>query len=207
VRHQVPERCGARLLCSVVSQAGATPVCSERHWGQPRRGCAQVGGSPRDRRTWAPGVAHLGVTALYSPPHMLRYDGACEAGHGGLKTRVRHLAAWVHRPGEWTLEDVARARCAGNEHGRPFGRQRPTPEQAWAGRVQPTEEECDAWRASLARHREALRASRTAEPGRSRPALEPHTALSRALLEPGCLQIKSRRGSLRVSPFFLADIG
>lgn len=147
-----------------------------------------------------------GVTALYSPPHTPRYNGACEAGIGGLKTRVRHLAAWAHRPGEWTLEDVERARCAGNEHGRPFGRNRPTPEQAWTGRVRLTEEACDAWRACLAKHHEALCASRTSEPGRSRLALERRTAISRALLELDYLQIKSRRVSLPITSFFPADI-
>jgi len=148
----------------------------------------------------------FGVLALYSPPYTPRYNGACEAGIGGLKTRVRHLAAWAGRPGEWTLEDVERARCSGNAHGRPFGRSRPTPDEAWAARVRPSPEACDALRGAFHRHHEALRALRTSEPGRSRLALERRTALSRALLELDYLQIKSRRVSLPITPFFPADI-
>jgi transposase InsO family protein len=147
-----------------------------------------------------------GVHALYSPAHTPRYNGACEAGIGGLKTRVRHLAAWAGRPGEWTCEDVERARCSGNVHGRPFGRSRPTPDEAWARRKAPSPEACDALREAFHRHHAALIAARTCEPGRSRLALERRTALSRALVELGYLEIKSRRVSLPITPFFPAEI-
>ena len=147
-----------------------------------------------------------GVLALYSPPRTPRYNGACEAGIGGLVTRVRHLAAWAGRPGEWTCEDIERARCLGNAHGRPFGRRRPTPDEAWATRVAPSPEACDALREAFHKHLEALKASRTSAPGRSRLALERRTALSRALVELGYLEIKSRRVSLPITPFFPADI-
>jgi transposase InsO family protein len=147
-----------------------------------------------------------GVHALYSPPYTPRYNGACEAGIAGLKTRVRHLAAWAGRPGEWTCEDVERARCYGNAHGRPFGRSRPTPDEAWATRVAPSPEACDALREAFPRHLAALIAARTCEPGRSRIALERRTALSRALVELGYLEIKSRRVSLPITPFFPAEI-
>jgi transposase InsO family protein len=147
-----------------------------------------------------------GVLALYSPPRTPRYNAACEAGIGGLKTRVRHLAACAGRPGEWTCEDIERARCWGNAHGRPFGRTRPTPDEAWARRVRPSPEACDALRAAFHEHLGALKASRTSEPGRSRLALERRTALSRALVELGYLEIKSRRVSLPITPFFPAEI-
>lgn len=151
-------------------------------------------------------LAAYGVTTLYSPPYTPQYNGACEAGNGGLKTRVRNLAAWAGRPGEWTCEDVERARCAGNDHGRPFGRRRPTPDAAWALRVAPTEEEWGAFRDAVARQLEALRASRTSEPGRSRLALEERTAISRALAELGYLQFNTRSIPPAISHSFSTEI-
>jgi transposase InsO family protein len=147
-----------------------------------------------------------GVLALYSPPRTPRYNAACEAGIGGLKTRVRYLAACAGRPGEWTCEDIERARCWGNAHGRPFGRKRPTPDEAWATRVAPSPEACDAFREAFHRHHAALIAARTSEPGRSRIELERRTALSRALVELGYLEIRSRRVSLPITPIFPAEI-
>jgi transposase InsO family protein len=147
-----------------------------------------------------------GVTALYSPPRWPRYNGACEAGIGGLKTRAHHLSAWAGRPGEWTCEDVERARCYGNEFGRPFGRSRPVPAASWSGRVAPTPEACDAFREALARHREALAATRHPESGRSRLALDERTAITRALTELGYLEFKTRRVSLPISRPLAAGI-
>lgn len=148
-----------------------------------------------------------GVLALYSPPYTPRYNGACEAGHGGLKTRVRHLAAAAGRPGEWTCEDVERARCAGNDHGRPFGRSRPTPDEAWAHRgPPPTPEAWDDLRSAVARHEQALRAASVSEPGRSRLALERRTAIARALLELGYLQINTRSIPPVIPPLFSPEI-
>lgn len=147
-----------------------------------------------------------GVTGLYSPPRWPRYNGACEAGIGGLKTRVHHLSAWAGRPGEWTCEDVERARCCGNEFGRPFGRSRPVPVAAWSTRRAPTPEACDAFREALARHREALAATRHPESGRSRLALDERTAITRALTELGYLEFRTRRVSLPIPPPLAAGI-
>lgn len=151
-------------------------------------------------------LAEHGVIALYSPPYTPRYNGACEAGHGGLKTRVRLFAALAGRPGEWTCEDVERARCAGNDHGRPFGRRRPTPDAAWAERVAPTEAEREALHDAVRRHLEALRASRTSEPGRSRLALEQRTAIARALAELGYLQFNTRSIPPAIPALFSPEI-
>jgi transposase InsO family protein len=147
-----------------------------------------------------------GVTGLYSPPHWPRYNGSCEAGIGGLKTRAHHLSAWAGRPGEWTLEDVERARCYGNEFGRPFGRGQPVPASAWAQRPAPTAEACDAFRDVLARHREDLAARRHPESGRSRLALDERTAITHALTELGYLEFRTRRVSLPISPPLAAGI-
>jgi hypothetical protein len=81
------------------------------------------------------------------------------------------------------LEDLERARCYGNEFGRPFGRSRPVSAASWSGRVTITPEACDAFREALARHREALAATRHAGSGRSRLALDERTAITRALID------------------------
>jgi transposase InsO family protein len=148
----------------------------------------------------------FGVAALYSPPRTPKYNGACEAGIGGLKTRAHHLASFAGRPGEWTIEDVERARCLGNEHGRPFGRSQPTPSERWAARAPITPEEDDAFREAVQRARDEQRAARVGEPGRSRLALEERSAIARALTELGYLEFKTRRVSQPLSSRFSANI-
>jgi len=72
-----------------------------------------------------------GVVLLPSPPETPRYNGACEAGIGSLKTRAHHLAASHGRPGEWTCDDVEGARLMANETSRPYGALGPTPDEQW----------------------------------------------------------------------------
>ncbi len=134
-----------------------------------------------------------GVAALYSPPSTPKYNGAAEAGIGGLKTRAHHLASFAGRPGEWTIEDLERARCTGNEHGRPFGTSKPTPSEAWAARRPIDADAHDLFRDALARHRRALAAERPDGSGGSRLALDERTAITRALTELGYLEFRTRR--------------
>jgi len=57
------------------------------------------------------------VVPWFSPPYTPRYNGACEAGIGGLKVRTHPLAAQHGRPGRWNSEDVEAARrLADEEH-------------------------------------------------------------------------------------------
>lgn len=74
------------------------------------------------------------VWALISPPYTPQYNGACEAGIGGLKTRCQHRATRCDRPEAWTSDDVEFARCAGNAYSRPDGRGTPTADELWAQR-------------------------------------------------------------------------
>jgi len=55
-----------------------------------------------------------GVTLLLSPPYTPRYNGACEAGLGALKTRTHHLAARDGDPAVWTCNQVEAARLQAN---------------------------------------------------------------------------------------------
>lgn len=85
------------------------------------------------------------VIHLFSPPQTPRYNGAVEAGFGGLKTRA-HLHAWLHgHPEWWTCDDIEAGRLAGNELGRcPFIAQL-SPEDAWAKRRPVTDAEREAF--------------------------------------------------------------
>jgi len=208
----VRDLASGRLLysqpCHGETEAMATAAMKElfAQWGAPL--VLKIDGGPGFK---AAGFQRLleayGVIALYSPPYTPRYNGACEAGNGGQKTRVRNLAALAGRPGEWTCEDVERARCAGNDHGRPFGRSRPTPDEAWARRgPPPTPEACDELRSAVDRHQRDLRGTSVSEPGRSRLALERRTAIARALLEFGYLQINTRSIPPVIPPLFSPEI-
>lgn len=195
------------LPCDGETEATASAALKElfARWGAPLvlkvdNGSAFIAGAFRALLDAA------GVIALYSPPYTPEYNGACEAGNGGLKTRVRTLAAWAGRPGEWTCEDVERARCSGNDHGRPFGRLRPTPDEAWAQRAAATPAERAALRDVVAQHLEAVQASRSSELGRSRLAFEQRTAISRALVELDYLQFKTRSIPPAIQLYFSAEI-
>ena len=81
------------------------------------------------------------VTPLHSPPYTPRYNGACEAGIGGLKTRTHHLAARAGRPGRWSCEDVEAARRMADEEHYPRRLSGLTAADAWAARLPPTPDE------------------------------------------------------------------
>ena len=72
-------------------------------------------------------LASRDVVHLLSPPYTPQYNGACEAGIGGLKTRTHEQAALAGRPGCWTADDAEAARCIGNELHRPCGPMAATP--------------------------------------------------------------------------------
>ncbi len=59
-------------------------------------------------------LCQRGVTLLLSPPYTPRYNGACEAGLGALKTRTHHLAARDGDPAVWTCNQVEAARLQAN---------------------------------------------------------------------------------------------
>jgi transposase InsO family protein len=69
------------------------------------------------------------VVLLLSPPHYPRFNGACEAGIGGIKTRIHHLAARSGRPDRWTCDDVETARRQANASD--WAGRGSTPEEIW----------------------------------------------------------------------------
>jgi transposase InsO family protein len=89
------------------------------------------------------------VVHLFSPPQMPNYNGAVEAGFGGLKTRT-HRHAWLHgHPEYWTCDDVEAGRLAGNELSRCPFTDNLSPDDAWAKRRPITDAERDAFAAAL----------------------------------------------------------
>jgi hypothetical protein len=72
-----------------------------------------------------------GIVHLVSPPGTPRYNGAVEAGIGSLKTRSHLEAARQDRPGQWTCDDVEKARLQANDNGRPRGFEGDSPGQVW----------------------------------------------------------------------------
>jgi transposase InsO family protein len=80
-------------------------------------------------------LAKNSVLHLLSPPGLPSYNGSCEAGVGGVKTRAHYEAARHDRPGEWTCDDVYAAGLLANQTHRPNGYLEPTPDQAWAARA------------------------------------------------------------------------
>jgi transposase InsO family protein len=73
------------------------------------------------------------VTLLLSPPDTPRYNGACEAGLGALKTRTHHLAARDGDPAVWTCNHVEAARLQANRVD--VAKRGTTPEQRFASRA------------------------------------------------------------------------
>jgi transposase InsO family protein len=141
-------------------------------------------------------VAEFEVLALFSPARTPRYNGGCEAGIGSFQPRVHHLSAWAGRAGDWTLDDVERARCETNELGRPFGRSQPTPGEAWANRppIEPSlrqdfRELVDRFLDDEA-DRGVLRVD--GRLGRARLAVATRAAVARALVDLGLLDIRTR---------------
>jgi hypothetical protein len=75
-----------------------------------------------------------GITRLLSPPYLPAYNGACEAGHGSVKTRAEILARRDGTPGQWTCNHLEAARLWANRH---VSGSRPTPaEDRWRQRTE-----------------------------------------------------------------------
>lgn len=75
------------------------------------------------------------VTPLYSPPYTPGYNGSCEAGIGGLKSRTRHLAAYDGAGDAWTVEHLEAARRMANQEHHPRRLHGRTAAEVWSDRV------------------------------------------------------------------------
>lgn len=132
-----------------------------------------------------------GVVVLFSPPYTPRYNGACEAGIGGLKARTHHLAARHGRPGRWSMEDVEAARRLADEVQYPRRLRGLTADEVWQQRTPPTDEERRRFR-DVVQDRRRLERQRRDIPlhevlDRARQASLDRRAVRRALVELGYL--------------------
>jgi len=136
-------------------------------------------------------LAAWGVRILFSPPYTPRYNGACEAGIGGLKVRTHHLAAVHGRPGRWTTEDVEAARRLADEEQYPRRLHGRTAEEVWQARSPPTETERRRYRNAVDCRRQEIRNQRGIPLhealDRARQASIDRRAVSRALVALGYL--------------------
>lgn len=150
-------------------------------------------------------LADQGVVVLFSPPYTPRYNGACEAGIGGLKARTHHLAARYGRPGRWTTEDVEAARRLADEVQYPRRLRGLTADEVWQQRAPTTDEERRRCR-DVVQDRRRLERQRRAIPlhevlDRARQASLDRRAVRRTLVELGYLMFLRSALTPPIDPF------
>lgn len=138
-----------------------------------------------------------GTIALVNPPATPRYNGACEAGIGGLKTRAHHESVRWGRPGEWTCDDLEAARLMANETARPSGSAAPTPDAAWQLRTPIADDERHALAAAVQQQREEV--TKESDDSRLNSATIERIAITQALIALDHLQLRRRRFSPPIS--------
>ena len=141
-----------------------------------------------------------GVLQLLSPPRTPKYNGACEAGIGGLRTRAHYLAARRGQPGAWSCDDVEGARLMANECTRPRGAAGPTPDELWACRNPCTEGDRvrlqRVARELITEERDRIRNDRGDVLARLEEQAAERIGIVRALQQLGHLHFRRRRFSL-----------
>jgi hypothetical protein len=98
-------------------------------------------GSPFVSRALTAWAMAVQTRVLYSPPAWPQYNGSIEASIGSITTRSHHLAAADGHPGDWTTDDVERARTAANLTAPARPPRRRTAADAWQARTPITRRE------------------------------------------------------------------
>lgn len=145
-------------------------------------------------------LSRHGVIHLRSPAQYPRYNGACEAGIGALKTRTFHCAARAGHPAFWTSDDLERARCQGNHRWQPSAHA--TSQTAWDLRKPITTTQRQAFKDQLARVQVRMTADDRERDlaKRKTPATIRRHAIAAALTHCGHLTIRSEPIPQLVSP-------
>jgi len=93
------------------------------------------------------------VAQLFSPVRRPQYNGALERSNGVLKTYTHQHAIHQGHPFRWTSEDLEHARGLANTISRPWGHQKPTPQEAWDQRSPISDDQRQAFQVTLEKHR------------------------------------------------------
>ena len=104
-------------------------------------------------------VARWQIVPLFSPVRMPRYNGACEAGIGGMKRRTERIAARHDRLLDWTCDDLFAALVWANEEHYPHGLAAGTATRRFAARTPLGAAERDAFRAAVVQSEQELYAA------------------------------------------------
>ena len=144
-------------------------------------------------------LARWGTLVLRSPPCTPSYNGACEAGIGGLKARAHEESARHGRPGEWTCDDVEAARLRANQTARPRGARGPVPADAWRtqSRLRRDAQRPHFARAVAQQRQEIIRQQAALGDQASAASIE-RIAVTHALVAHGHLHMRRRRVSLPI---------
>jgi transposase InsO family protein len=199
---------GQVLAALPAREASAATVCSVLVWLFMVHGAPLVlksdNGSHFANEDVARLLARWSTIALLSPPGTPAYNGACEAGIGGLKTRAHEQSTRHDRPGQWTCDDIETARLMANETARPWGLAAPTPADAWHLRGSIDAADRDVFAAAVARLRSLVRSELYPDDpapslGRLAQAQVERIAVTRALIEGDYLQLRRRRFTLSIT--------
>jgi transposase InsO family protein len=153
-------------------------------------------GSPFTAQAARALLAEWNVVHLYSPPYTPSYNGSCEAGIGGLKSRTRHLADYDGDSEAWTVEHLQAARRMANEEHYPRRLHGRTAAEVWRDRAPISTEERRRFRDAVEQLRRPLleelqSASYEALNPADRASLD-RTAVPQALVEQGLLRVLRR---------------
>jgi transposase InsO family protein len=116
-------------------------------------------GSAFTSALWAEWAARWQIVPLFSPVRMPRYNGACEAGIGGMKRRTELLAARNDRLLDWTCDDLFAALVWANEEHYPLGLAAGTAANRFAARPPLGEAERNTFRTAVVQFEQELYAA------------------------------------------------
>ena len=113
-------------------------------------------GSAFISQRFAEWLAAWQIVPLFSPVRMPRYNGACEAGIGGMKRRTELIAARHDRLLDWTCDDLFAALVWANEDHYPHGLAAGTAASRFAARAPLGAAERDTFRAAVVQSEQEL---------------------------------------------------
>jgi transposase InsO family protein len=135
------------------------------------------------------------IVPLFSPPRTPRYNGACEAGIGGMKRRTELVSARHDRVLDWTCDDLFAALQWANHHHYPHGLAAGTAAGRFAARRTLGEAERNTFRAAVVQCEQELHAAACTAGSALTDKLQAahhRRAVRQALVELGYLSITRR---------------